>query len=267
MTLRIATWNVNSLRQRLDHLARFAAEVAPDVICLQETKVRDEEFPALAVRQIGYPHLLIHGQKGYNGVAILSRLPFQSQDTKIWCGKDDRRHASVTLEHGSGVLELHNFYVPSGGATPDPESNDKFAHKLRFLSEMAEWARETRLGERAAVLVGDLNVAPLETDVWNHKRLLRSVGHTPLESERIAELIEAGGLIDVGRHFVPASEPLYTWWGYRYPQAFDKNYGWRLDHVMATAPLKASLAGFRVVRDTRTWERPSDHVPVVLDLD
>ncbi len=266
MTIRRATWNVNSLRQRLDHLARFAAELAPDVICLQETKVTDQEFPRQAVREIGYPHLLIHGQKGYNGVAILSRLAFQSQDTKVWCGKDDRRHATVTFEYGSGVLELHNFYVPSGGPTPDPETNDKFAHKLRFLREMAEWATRTRLGARAAVLVGDLNVAPLEADVWNHTRLLRSVGHTPVESARIAALIEAGGLIDVGRHFVPPSEPLYTWWGYRYPQAFAKDYGWRLDHVLATAPLEASLAGFRVVRDTRAWERPSDHVPVVLDI-
>jgi exodeoxyribonuclease-3 len=266
MPLRIATWNVNSLRQRLDHLARFAAEVAPDVICLQETKVTDEEFPRAAVQEIGYPHLLIHGQKGYNGVAILSRVAFQSQETKVWCGKDDRRHAAVTVESGSGVIELHNFYVPSGGATPDPEANDKFAHKLQFLREMADWATQTRLGARAAVLVGDLNVAPLETDVWNHKRLLRSVGHTPVESEHIARLIEAGALIDVGRHFVPATEPLFTWWGYRFAQAFDKNYGWRLDHVLATAPLKASLSGFRVVRDTRAWERPSDHAPVVLDI-
>ncbi len=109
-------------------------------------------------------------------------------------------------------------------------------------------------------------MAPLAADVWNHKRLLRSVGHTPVESAHIARLIEAGALIDVGRHFVPAPEPLYTWWGYRYPQAFGKDYGWRLDHVLATAPLEASLAGFRVVRDTRAWERPSDHVPVVLDI-
>jgi len=107
MSLRIATWNVNSLRQRLDHLARFSAEAAPDVICLQETKVTDEEFPQDAVREMGYPHLLIHGQKGYNGVAILSRLAFRSQDTNVWCGKDDRRHATVTLESGSGVIELN----------------------------------------------------------------------------------------------------------------------------------------------------------------
>ena len=271
MGIRLATWNVNSLRQRLDHLVRFAAEAAPDVICLQEIKVTDELFPREAVHAMGYPHLLVHGQKGYNGVAIASRLPFKAEGTKVWCGRDDRRHAFVRLEGLAGGLagglEVHNFYVPSGGPVPDPEANDKFAHKLAFLDEMADWARATKLARCRAVLLGDLNVAPLETDVWNHKRLLRSVGHTPGESERIARLLAAGGLIDVGRHFVPASEPLYTWWGYRYPQAFAKDYGWRLDHVLATPKLEASLAGFRVVRETRAWERPSDHVPVVLDLE
>jgi exodeoxyribonuclease-3 len=264
MAIRLATWNVNSLRQRLDHLARFAAEAAPDLICLQETKVTDAEFPRAALRAMGYPHLLVHGQKGYNGVAIASRLPFAAKGTKVWCGRDDRRHAFVRL---AGGLEVHNFYVPSGGPVPDPETNEKFAHKLAFLAEMADWARASKLARRKAVLLGDLNVAPLETDVWNHKRLLRSVGHTPVESERIARLRAAGKLIDVGRHFVPASEPLYTWWGYRYRQAFAKDYGWRLDHVLVTPKLEAALAGFRVVRETRAWDRPSDHVPVVLDLE
>ncbi len=271
MGIRLATWNVNSLRQRLDHLARFAAEAAPDLICLQETKVVDELFPRAALHAMGYPHLLVHGQKGYNGVAIASRLPFAAQGTKVWCGRDDRRHAFVRLEDGAGGLagglEVHNFYVPSGGPVPDPETNDKFAHKLAFLAEMADWARASKLGRRRAVLLGDLNVAPLERDVWNHKRLLRSVGHTPVESERMAALRAAGALIDVGRHFVPATEPLYTWWGYRYAQAFAKDYGWRLDHVLVTPPLEAALARFRVVRETRAWDRPSDHVPLVLDLE
>jgi exodeoxyribonuclease-3 len=227
---------------------------------------------------MGYPHLLVHGQKGYNGVAILSRLPFKAKGSKVWCERDDRRHAFVRLEGG---LEVHNFYVPSGGPVPDPETNDKFAHKLGFLREMADWAGKSNLGRRKAVLLGDLksnlgrrkavllgdlNVAPLETDVWNHKRLLRSVGHTPVESEHIARLREAGALVDAARRLVPESEPLYTWWGYRYPQAFVKDYGWRLDHVLVTPEVASALARCRVVRETRAWNKPSDHVPVVLDL-
>ena len=263
MTLRLATWNVNSIRQRLDHLARFAAEFQPDVLCLQETKVRDEDFPGDFLCDLGYRHQVVHGQKGYNGVAILSRLAFAQRETRVWCKKDDRRHASVTLPGG---LELHNFYVPSGGPLPDPEKNDKFAHKLQFLREMASWGRRAKPGARRVVLVGDLNVAPLEHDVWNHKRLQRSVGHTPVESEHMAKVLKAGGLVDVARHFVPPSEPLYTWWGYRFPQSYEKNYGWRLDHVWVGEPLLADLGGFQVVEQTRTWEKPSDHVPVMIEI-
>jgi len=263
MTLRLATWNVNSLRKRTAHLARFVAEARPDVICLQETKVSDAAFPHDEIAALGYPEVVIHGQKGYNGVAILSRRPLAKRDKRVWCGRDDRRHLCVRLADG---LEVHNFYVPSGGPTPDRAANEKFAHKLDFLTEMADWAARSRIARRNAVLLGDLNVAPLETDVWNHKRLLRSVGHTPVESEHMARLHAAGPLIDVGRHFVPAEQPLYTWWGYRFPQSYQRDYGWRLDHILASPKLAGALKAFRVHRETRTWEQPSDHVPVVLDL-
>lgn len=264
MSLRIATWNVNSLRQRLDHLAAFSETYRPDVLCLQETKVRNEDFPEEAIRACGYETVLFHGQKSYNGVAILCRDGIAAQDRRVWCDKDDCRHLSVTL---NGGLQVHNFYVPSGGPVPDPEQNDKFAHKLQFLSEMAQWAKTPAVKDAPLILVGDLNVAPFEKDVWNHKRLLKSVGHTPQESEHMARLHQAGDFIDVGRHFVPEDQPLYSWWGYRYPQAFAKDYGWRLDHILATAPLKDALQHFEVVRDTRAWEKPSDHVPLLLDLD
>ena len=262
MPLRIATWNVNSVRQRLEHLARFSAAYQPDVVCLQEIKVATEAFPADDIKAMGYPHILVHGQKGYNGVAILSRRRVTQPRKEIWCGRDDCRHAAVSV----GGVELHNFYVPAGGDVPDTEKNDKFAHKLQFLTEMAAWAAKDRLAERKAVIVGDLNVAPLENDVWNHKRLKRSVGHTPLEAEHMARLWDAAGLVDVPRLFVPEPEPLYTWWGYRFPQSFAKNYGWRLDHVLVTPPLRKRLKSLEIARETRTWEKPSDHVPVVLDL-
>lgn len=263
MSLRIATWNVNSVRQRVAHLERFCSERQPDVVCLQETKAVDEAFPGEPLAALGYRHQLLRGEKSYNGVAILSRLPFEEEGHRLWCRKTDCRHLFVRLPGG---VELHNFYVPSGGDVPDPKENDKFAHKLRFLREMARWCRDEDVAARKVLLVGDMNVAPLETDVWNHKRLLKSVGHTPVESDLMAKLHKAGKLIDVPRHFVPPSEPLYTWWGYRFAQAFARDYGWRLDHALASPPLAAEIGAMAVVKDTRSWERPSDHVPVMVDI-
>jgi exodeoxyribonuclease-3 len=262
MPLTLATWNVNSIRLRLEHLKRFIETVGPDAICFQETKVANDAFPFAQLQEMGYRHILANGQKGYHGVAIASRLPFEEEGTRIWCNKDDKRHAFVRL---NGV-ELHNFYVPAGGDVPDPEANDKFKHKLKFLKEMARWSRREQLRDRPIVLVGDLNVAPLDCDVWNHKRLVRSVGHTPVESDHMAKIQKAGGFLDAARHFAPPPSPLYTWWGYRFPQAFAKDYGWRLDHVWVTPPLASSLARVEVVKTARTWDRPSDHVPVVLEL-
>jgi len=264
MTLRVATWNVNSIRRRLDHLARFAAEQSPDLVCLQETKVDDARFPRDAITAMGFAHILAHGQKGYNGVAIVSRHPFEATGTKAWCGRDDRRHVFARLGCG---LEVHNLYVPSGGPEPDPATNEKFDHKLRFLKAMARWARRERLAERPALVVGDLNVAPLPSDVWNHKRLLRSVGHTPIESELLDKARRAGGFIDVPRRFVPPESPLYTWWGYRFPQSLAKDYGWRLDHAWASPALAPRVTAMTVVKATRAWDRPADHVPVMVDLD
>ncbi len=263
MSLRIATWNVNSLRQRVDHIARLIETKAPDLLLLQETKLEDAIFPGEFFAERGYRHQIFAGQKSYNGVAILSRLPFEDQHSRIWCERDDKRHCSVRLSQG---LEVHNFYVPSGGDKPDPEANDKFAHKLQFLEEMAAWAKSDAR-DRPMLIAGDFNVAPLEFDVWNHKRLLRSVGHSPIESEKIAALLKAGGFIDIGRHFVPQPQPLYTWWGYRFAQAYAKDYGWRLDHAWATEPLIRRIETHEVYRETRTWEKPSDHVPVIIDLD
>ena len=264
MSLRIATWNVNSLRQRLDHLARFAEERSPDILCLQETKVTNEAFPEDFVRNLGFEFLSVHGQKSYNGVAILSRVPFEPLERRIWCEKNDCRHLAVSLSDG---LEIHNFYVPSGGPTPDPDENEKFAHKLRFLTEMADWASSGNVKNKRVVVLGDLNVAPLEWDVWNHKKLLRSVGHTPTESAHMERLMAAADFIDVPRHFTPPPTPLYSWWGYRYPQAFAKDYGWRLDHILATPKLISGIRSLTTCKETRSWDKPSDHVPLVLELD
>ncbi len=266
MPLTLATWNINSVRLRIDLVGRLLAEHAPDVLCLQETKCRDEEFPLAAFRRAGYEHLAINGQKGYHGVAIASRVPFSLIERRGFCDKGDARHIAVTLE-GARPVTVHNFYVPAGGDEPDPAINPKFAHKLAFLDEMTAWFGADGIAARDAVLVGDLNVAPLEHDVWSHKALLKVVSHTPVEVERFARVQAAGPWVDALRRTVPDTEKLYTWWSYRSPDWAKANKGRRLDHVWLSASLGPALAGTRVLKEARGWARPSDHVPVLVTLD
>lgn len=263
--LRVVTWNINSVRLRIAQLAQVAAELAPDIVCLQETKVEDQHFPHAAVAELGFAHRLVRGIKGYNGVAILSRLPLVPLKSKDWCGKADGRHAAAKIDCGGAEIEIQNFYVPAGGDIPDPEENDKFAHKLAFLDEMADWSGARR--SRPVILVGDLNVAPLETDVWSHAALLKVVSHTPVEVARLTGIMEARPWVDAVRHFVPEPERLYTWWSYRASDWAASDRGRRLDHVWVTPELKAKLRHAQVLRQARDWSRPSDHVPVMVTLD
>jgi exodeoxyribonuclease-3 len=168
--MRIATWNINSVRIRLHLLEELVRTAAPDIVCLQEIKAQNADVPEDALRALGFPHVVFSGMKGYNGVAILSRVPLGQVERRDWCGRSDARHISAKLPDGT---ELHNFYVPAGGDVPDPSANDKFAHKLQFLDEMTEWFPEARDSGQPMILVGDLNIAPLETDVWSHKQLLK----------------------------------------------------------------------------------------------
>jgi exodeoxyribonuclease-3 len=263
--LRIATWNINSLRLRMKLLEDLVGALDPDVICLQETKVPDELFPAGAPAAFGYPHAIFRGMKGYNGVAILSRLPItRLQIAPDWCGKGDCRHVEVGLALPSGALELHNFYVPAGGDIPDREANPKFAHKLDFLAEARAWFA-ARVGLRRAVLVGDLNIAPLEHDVWSHKQLLDVVSHTPVETQALLAW-QAAGFIDAVRHFVPPDQKLFTWWSYRNRDWRVSDRGRRLDHIWATPDLVPALRAHTILKDARDWVQTSDHVPVAVDF-
>ena len=264
LALTLATWNINSVRLRLDLVRRFLETYAPHILCLQETKCPDGSFPARAFTELGYGHLAINGQKGYHGVAILSRVPFTKTAKRQFCNKGDSRHVAVTLEGG---LEVHNFYVPAGGHEPDREANEKFAHKLDFLSEMTGWFSKRR-GKRTnkLVLLGDLNIAPCEHDVWSHKQLLRVVSHTPIEVEHLARLQASHKWIDVMREEFPEPEKLYTWWSYRAPDWRAADKGRRLDHIWVTPALKPFAKNIRILTDVRGWERPSDHVPVLMDL-
>src|ERR1700680_4184897 len=197
---------------RIDLVRRLIEEASPDVLCLQETKTPDELFPREAFESLGYSHMLVHGMKGYNGVAVLSRAPFTGSSTRGWCARADCRHAIVELPGG---IELHNIYVPAGGDIPDPEANPKFAHKLQFLDELTDWFKTERQNGCAMIAVGDLNIAPLEMDVWSHKQLLTVVSHTPVEVDRLGRLQQAGAFVDAGRHFVRPQGRLYTLWTYR----------------------------------------------------
>ncbi len=264
--MRIVTWNINSLRLRLKLLERLAGALDPDVICLQETKVPDPLFPDAAPAEFGYPHVARRGMKGYNGVAVLSRIPLTlNADTPDWCGRGDCRHLHVTLHAASGSVELHDFYVPAGGDVPDRGLNAKFAHKLDFVAEATRWFAE-RPGFRRTVLVGDLNIAPLEHDVWSHRQLLDVVSHTPVEVEALLAW-QATGFADALRHFVPADQKLYTWWSYRNHDWRVANRGRRLDHVWVSPDLVPALRSHVVLTEARDWERTSDHVPVAVSLD
>jgi len=264
MALTVATWNINSVRLRLDLVRRLISEAQPDILCLQETKTPDDAFPREAFEALGYRDMLIHGMKGYNGVAVLSRVPLDGSGTRSWCEREDCRHGVVGLPGG---IELHNVYVPAGGDIPDPVENDKFAHKLRFLDELTAWFGENRQSQRKMILVGDLNIAPLETDVWSHKQLLTVVSHTPIEVEKLGRMQEAGGFVDAVRHFIPPEERLYTWWSYRNRDWAASDRGRRLDHIWVTPALVGSLKSARVFRETRDWEQTSDHVPVMIELE
>lgn len=262
-TMRIATWNINSVRLRLPIVLRFLAEYDPDVLCLQETKSPNEFFPSDAIAEAGYPHQAINGMKGYNGVAILSKHELSDTGIHHWVKKDDSRHIAATLPNGTTI---HNLYVPAGGDEPDPEKNDKFDHKLKFVKEMKGWFKKNADNAGKLVLVGDLNIAPSEHDVWSHKQLLKIVSHTPVETDGLNAAKDAFGWVDAVRHLSPDPEKIYSWWSYRSKNWELADKGRRLDHIWVTPPLAPGLSNLQVVKDARGWEKPSDHVPVIVDL-
>ena len=262
--MRLATWNINSVRLRIGLIEKFVAENKPDVLCLQETKVIDDAFPRAAFEEMGLKHLHINGMKSYNGVAILSRLPLTKTGIKNWHGKEDCRHIHATLPNG---IELHCCYAPAGGDIPDPVANPKFAHKLAYMDENTAWWRGRKNDKTPKILVGDLNVAPLENDVWSHKQMLDVVSHTPIEVEKLTAWQQAHHWVDAMRHFVPEDKKLYSWWSYRSPDWQASNRGRRLDHIWVTPDLVASLKKMAVVSEARGWApKPSDHVPVIVTL-
>ncbi|WP_144186225.1 exodeoxyribonuclease III [Elioraea rosea] len=266
--LRIATWNINSVRLRSARLGDLAAALEPDILCLQETKSPDEHFPLAEVKRLGFRHVLMRGMKGYNGVAILSRLPLAPvEGMPDWCTKGDCRHIAADIDLPGGPVRIHNFYVPAGGDIPDPEANPKFRHKLEFVEEATRFFQAGAADGGRTVLVGDLNIAPLPDDVWSHRQLLDVVSHTPVETEGLTRwLATAGGWVDAPRVTVPVPQKLYTWWSYRNRDWRLSDRGRRLDHVWLTPDLRGALKDTTILKDARDWPQASDHVPVMATL-
>ncbi|NDR58583.1 exodeoxyribonuclease III [Aliiruegeria sabulilitoris] len=261
MSFTIATWNINSVRLRAPLVAQLLTEEAPDVLCLQECKSPVDKIPAEVFAELGYCHMIARGQKGYNGVAILSKQPIEDLGDKDFADLGHARHVAGRL--GNGVT-IHNFYVPAGGDVADREVNEKFGQKLDYLTGMRDWFREHR--PEKAILVGDLNIAPREDDVWSHKQLLKVVSHTPIEVDHLAETQESGKWVDVTRADIPEGK-LYSWWSYRARDWDAADKGRRLDHVWATADISNAAHSSRILRHVRGWEKPSDHAPVLATFD
>ena len=259
----IATWNINSVRLRIDQVERFLSEQAPDVLCLQEIKCAEHLFPHEVFEQAGYVHRAVHGQKGYHGVATVSRIPLREIGRHDWQDNGEARHLGVELLGPGQGLVVENVYIPAGGDVPDRTVNPKFGQKLDFLERMTRWADKL---DRPTLLVGDFNIAPLECDVYDHKALLKVVSHTPVEVEALGRLADAHGWVDLGRKHIPAPERNWTWWSYR---TFwqEKDRGRRLDHMWASPDLAAQSRAHRFVEETRRWEQPSDHVPLITEFD
>jgi exodeoxyribonuclease-3 len=258
--LKLASWNINSVRFRLAIVERFLTEEAPDILCLQETKVEDGSFPAAAFAALGYPHILLNGQRMHHGVAIVSRVPLTADTRHDWQDNGEARHLGVRLPNG---VRLENVYVPAGGDIPDRDLNPKFGQKLDFIARMTRWSDTLDV---PTIMVGDFNIAPLESDVWSHKQLLDVVSHTPVEVEALNRLQQAHGWVDLGRRFVPAPARYYSWWSYRARDWAASDRGRRLDHMWASPDLAATATAHHVHEPCRGWEKPSDHVPLVTEF-
>ena len=259
--MRIATWNVNSVRQRLDHLLTWLRETSPDVACLQEIKCVDEQFPREAIEALGY-NVVTHGQKTFNGVALLSKLPFDETRPRLAGDDDDVQsrflEGVVSLKHG--VVRVACLYLPNG----NPANTEKYPYKLKWISRLIEYSRERLKSEETFVLAGDFNVIPAPHDVHNPAAWVDDALFRPQTREAFQTLLGLG-LTDALRAVSDAPGE-YTFWDYQ-AGAWQKNNGLRIDHLLLSPQASDRLSGVGIDRHVRAWEKASDHVPVWIDLD
>ena len=255
--MKIISWNVNSVRARINYVNELLQTEKPDFLCLQETKIIDSEFPIKNFTELGY-FSYFFGIPSYNGVAILSKKKFINIEKLNLCNKLDARIISVETSD----FDMMSVYVPAGGDAPDPKINPKFRHKLLFLDELNQLLKT----QKKIIVCGDLNVAPYEDDVWSHKSLINVVSHTEIEREKLKKILEDCNLIDAVRFFLSPPQNIYTWWSYRSPNYKINNRGRRLDHIWISKKIKNKLVSSKILDSYRSKDKPSDHVPVCLEM-
>ncbi len=258
MGFKVASWNVNSLRQRLDHLDRWAREADPDVICLQETKVVDSLFPSGPIADLGYPNQAIYGQKSYNGVAILAKDTIHDVQRGFALGDPDPQTRLISATVGG--IRVVNCYVPNGSSI----GSEKFAYKMSWLKRLRAELDTWGTSASPLIVCGDINIAPDDGDVWDPFECEGKLLFHPLEREALKHVLD-WGLVDAFRQKNPFSSA-FSWWDYR-GSGFKRNQGFRIDHHFISTALAQRCTGVQIWRDTRGWDRPSDHAPVVVEID
>jgi exodeoxyribonuclease III len=258
--MRIATWNVNSVKQRLDNLLAWLTERQPDIVCLQETKCIDEAFPREPLESLGY-NVAVHGQKAFNGVAILSKFPFEEVTPGLPGDPHDdhARFLEAVVSIDRGVLRVASIYLPNG----NPPEGEKYAYKIGWMERLIRYAQGRLAQEEPLVLAGDYNVIPSELDARNPASWAGDALFLPRTLEKYRTL-RALGLTDALRAGSDAGG-LYTFWDYQ-AGAWPKNNGIRIDHILLSPQAADRLVKVDIDRHVRGWEKPSDHVPVVAEL-
>ena len=259
--MRIATWNVNSVRQRAENLAAWLRERQPDIVCLQETKCVDDGFPREAFETLGY-NVAVHGQKNFNGVAIFSKLPFDEVTPRL-PGDDEDDHArfmEVSVSTKTGTLRIASIYLPNG----NPSNTDKYPYKLKWMKRLLDYSRERIELEEPLILAGDYNVIPSEIDVHNPELWVSDALFLPQTRASFRSLTNLG-LTDAIRS-TTESDGVYTFWDYQ-AGAWQKNNGIRIDHLLLSPQAADRLITAGIDKHVRAWEKPSDHVPVWVELD
>ncbi len=256
----VATWNVNSIKQRGENLAAWLRERQPDIVCLQETKTQDDSFPREPIEALGY-NVAIHGQKTFNGVAILSKLPFDEVTPRLPGdeGDDHARFLEAVVSTKTGALRVASIYLPNG----NPPNTDKYPYKLKWMDRLLKYAHERMKLEEPLVLAGDYNAIPAPSDVHNPELWVNDALFLPTTRAKFRALVNLG-LTDSIR--AVSDEPgLYTFWDYQ-AGAWQKNNGIRIDHLLLSPPAADRLVTAGIDKHVRSWEKPSDHVPVWIEL-